>query len=63
MAGACAPDVNGRPKAAADKREIRSLFMDSKVLKTNSNIVSPESVKNLTPQTHRPIHVRVVAQL
>jgi hypothetical protein len=40
MAGACATDVNGKPSAAADKRERRSLFMDSKVLKINRRIVA-----------------------
>jgi hypothetical protein len=31
MAGAWATEFKGKPSAAADKREIRSLFMDSKV--------------------------------
>jgi hypothetical protein len=35
MAGVCATDVKGKPNAAADKREIKSLFMESSVLKIN----------------------------
>jgi hypothetical protein len=41
MAGACAVEVNGKPNAAADKRERRSLFMESMFLKINRNIVAP----------------------
>ena len=39
VAGAWAKEVNGKPSAAADKRERRSLFMDSKVL-VNLRIVA-----------------------
>ena len=48
MAGACAVEVKGRANVAADKREIRSLFMGSNILKINRDIVSPESGANLT---------------
>jgi hypothetical protein len=40
MAGACATEVNGKPNAAAEKREISSLFMGANVLKINLIIVS-----------------------
>jgi hypothetical protein len=33
MAGAWAVEANGKPKAAADNKEIKSLFMDANVLK------------------------------
>ena len=39
-AGACATEVSGKPNAAAVKREMRSLFMGSNVLKINVNILS-----------------------
>jgi hypothetical protein len=39
MAGACASEANGKPKATTDKRERRSLFMDAEV-KNQQRIVS-----------------------
>ena len=36
MAGACASEANGKPKATTDKRERRSLFMDTEVKKSTA---------------------------
>lgn len=55
---ACAVEVNGKANVAADKREMRSLFMGSNVLKINKDIVSPESGINLTRQIHRQARER-----
>lgn len=52
MAGACAKEVNGKPNAAADKREMRSLFMDANVLKVNKVIVAPVVWPILTRHIH-----------
>ena len=63
MAGACATEVNGKPNAAADKREIKSLFMDSKVLKINEDIVALHRVQKLTRQTRCRVRERAAVRL
>lgn len=63
MAGACAVEVKGRANVAADKREIRSLFMGSNILKINKDIVSPEGGANLTRQIHCQVRERDAVRL
>ena len=62
-AGACATEVSGNPNAAADKREMRSLFMGSNVLKINVNIVAPRLVAKLTRRIRHRVRAHVFAQL
>jgi hypothetical protein len=62
MAGACATEVNGKPNAAADKREMRSLFMDANVLRINRDIVAPVLLPILTRQIHRQVRERGVVR-
>jgi hypothetical protein len=63
MAGACAKEVKGKPNAAADKREMRSLFMDANVLKVNKVIVASVLWPILTRHIHCQVRGRGAAPL
>lgn len=60
MAGAWAVEANGKPKAAADNKEIKSLFMDANVLKINGGIVA--LLVGINDQIHRRARARAVVR-
>lgn len=62
-AGACATEANGKPRAAADKREMRSLFMGRMFLKVMCVLSHHLGFVELTRQNRLQVRARVAGLL